>query len=103
MLRIARFHVYAVMKGKQVDEIVSEHLRNRMRNAKPQGYVGPGGFNSEKGNSETSNKENSTQVRFNTQESVDKKRLEQLSKPKAGTENRIDRIRKVINFGDDNR
>lgn len=71
-----------------------------MRNMKPQGYVGPG---NNKGNLEMFNKENSMQARVNTQESVDKKRLEQLSKPKVGTENRIDRIRKVINFGDDNR
>ncbi|CAH0552179.1 unnamed protein product, partial [Brassicogethes aeneus] len=44
MLRIARHHVFAVIRGKSVEEIVHEHLRARAKTQKVQGYVAPDHF-----------------------------------------------------------
>lgn len=46
MLRIARHHSYAVVKGKSVDEIIQEYHKSRVvRTQKPQGYVGIEDYN----------------------------------------------------------
>ncbi|KAJ8935438.1 hypothetical protein NQ314_012858 [Rhamnusium bicolor] len=103
MLRIARHHVYAVVKGKSVDEIISEYLRNRQKIIKPQGYVGIEEYNNEKKVETVTNKKNQMQHKNNTVESLERNKLVYLDKSKVGSESRIDRIRKVINFGDDNR
>lgn len=102
MLRIARHHVYAVIKGKSVDEIISEYLKNRSKLHKPQGYVGIEEFNRLQQNLTTMiNKENVILERLKTDSSVEKKKWEQTEKMKPLGDNRVERIRKVINFGDD--
>lgn len=93
MLRITRNHVFSVVKGKSIDEIVDDYLRNRAKHSKPQGYVGLEEFNSAK------KEGNVLQDRSNVLESLEKIKLNSLGKPKAASN--IDRIRKVINFGDD--
>ncbi|KAJ8949228.1 hypothetical protein NQ318_022740 [Aromia moschata] len=94
MSRIARHHVYAVVKGKTVDEIINEYMRNRLRNVKPRGYIGIEEFR-ERNRELANDKENAIQGRVNATASLEKKKLEQL-----GSENKIERIRKVINFED---
>ncbi|KAL1487996.1 hypothetical protein ABEB36_015376 [Hypothenemus hampei] len=92
--RIARYHVISVIKGKSVDEIVNEYLRNKAKVYRPQGYVPPDDVKPRSGI-----KENVFQDRANTMESWEKKRQEVTYKP-VFSENKIDRIRKVINFGE---
>ncbi|XP_057657788.1 uncharacterized protein LOC130894811 [Diorhabda carinulata] len=41
MLRIARHHVIPVVKGKSVEEIYEEYMKNKAKNVKPQGYIAP--------------------------------------------------------------
>ncbi|CAG9864246.1 unnamed protein product [Phyllotreta striolata] len=41
LLRIARHHVIAIVKGKSPEEIYEEFLKQKSKNAKPQGYVAP--------------------------------------------------------------
>lgn len=101
MQRIARFHVISVIKGKSVDEIVNEHLKTRTRAQKPQGYIPPEDFAEPKPKVASGVKDHVLQDRANTIESWEKNRLEQTSKPSSITANKIQRIRKVINFGDD--
>ncbi|XP_060525055.1 uncharacterized protein LOC132701272 [Cylas formicarius] len=98
MLRIAKHHVFAVVKGKSLDEIVAEHLKNRARLQKPQGYIGLEEFNNLRNQTNFTTKEQRVlQDRANTIESWEKRKMEQLAKP----ESKLERIRKVINFGDD--
>nr|XP_023025972.1 uncharacterized protein LOC111513979 [Leptinotarsa decemlineata] len=92
MLRIARHHVFAVVKGKSVDEIYNEYVKSRARQAKPQGYVSLEEFVEQK-----ENKENACRgVRSSSRRGGGEC-------PPLANENKIERIRKVINFGDDNR
>ncbi|KAH1006110.1 hypothetical protein HUJ05_006876 [Dendroctonus ponderosae] len=100
MQRIARFHVISVIKGKSVDEIVNEHLKKRARAQKPQGYIPPEDFREPKPKVASGVKDHILQDRANTIESWEKNRLEQTTKPSI-TANKIQRIRKVIDFGDD--
>lgn len=92
MLRIARQHVHAVVvNGKTVDEIVSQvELSNRNKIRKPVGYVG---LNEE--SSARNDKENLSEKKTVSEndENAKSKHLR--------VENKIDRIRKVIDFGDD--
>lgn len=97
MLRIARYHVHSVIKGKSVDEIVGEFLRNRSKHVKPQGYIGIDEFSSAK------RRDTVLQDRSNTLDSLEKRKLEMSNKLNTSANSNIDRIRKVINFGDDNR
>lgn len=98
MLRIARHHVYAVVKGKSVDEIINEYLKNRKKLQKPQGYVAVEDFNKSK--ESDLNKENVNVVKSSTKSGSNRKNV--LSENQnIINENRVDRIRKVINFGDD--
>ncbi|CAG9764813.1 unnamed protein product [Ceutorhynchus assimilis] len=99
MHRIARHHVISVIKGKTADEIFNDYVtKNRAsRVQRPQGYIAPEEFNQSK-TAPSSGKETALQDRSNTMESWEKRKTAQMSKP---SENRIDRIRKVINFGED--
>ncbi|KAG5890907.1 hypothetical protein JTB14_024905 [Gonioctena quinquepunctata] len=96
MLRIARHHVFSVIKGKSVDEIYNEYMKVRAKNSKPHGYVS---LNEFAGDKKGINKENSLyeDIRRSLQ-----KKMPECSSSSVG-ENKIERIRKVINFGDDNR
>ncbi|XP_066249064.1 uncharacterized protein mi isoform X2 [Euwallacea similis] len=96
MHRIARYHVISVIKGKTPDEIVHEYLRNKAKVQRPQGYVPPAEMRAPSGD-----KENVFQARGNTLESWEKRRAEQQPSKQPLLENKIERIRKVINFGDD--
>lgn len=91
MLRIARQHVHAVISGKSVDEIVLEVEVNKNRARRPVGYVGPG--DKIDVSHAKNDKENLSQQKNVNDENVKPKHLRQ--------ENKIDRIRKVIDFGDD--
>lgn len=99
MFRIARHHSYAVVKGKTVDEIWNEYVKNRMKNQKPQGYIGIEEFNKSK-RVETVDKENVLQDKSNVSESGDKRREILGPKSRFLSQNRIDRIKKVISFED---
>ncbi|XP_050293672.1 uncharacterized protein LOC126734174 [Anthonomus grandis grandis] len=110
MQRIAKYHVISVIKGKSADEIISEYLKNRAnsRVQKPQGYVAPQDYEANgaiggKRLVPSGGKENVFQDRANTLESWEKRKLEEGRGKSTLTENKIERIRKVINFGDDDR
>ncbi|RZC39424.1 uncharacterized protein BDFB_004689 [Asbolus verrucosus] len=94
MFRIARCHSYAVVKGKSVDEIVNEYMRNKMKNQKPQGYVGIEEFQNSR------NRDSSFLDKENIIESIEKRREHAGQRSKFVYENRIDRIKKVISFED---
>lgn len=98
MLRITRHHVHAVIKGRSVDDIVQEYLRNKVKTAKPQGYIGI-----ENDSSGTANRKpsfNVLQDKANVLSSLENSKLSVPNKPKLGN-TQIERIRKAINFGDD--
>lgn len=101
MLRIARQHVHAVVNGKSVDEIVLEVEINRNKMRKPVGYVGLEASTSRMDVSHAKNdKENLAQQKVNVL--CEKSTNDENIKPKhIRPENKIDRIRKVIDFGDD--
>ncbi|EFA07347.2 hypothetical protein TcasGA2_TC015944 [Tribolium castaneum] len=96
MFRIARHHSFAVVKGKTVDEIVNEYVKSRMKNQKPQGYIGIEEFHGLR-KDEGSDKENILVDRSNV-ESVEKKRDVPGPKTRFLSSNRIERIKKVISF-----
>ncbi|XP_044264787.1 uncharacterized protein LOC123011432 [Tribolium madens] len=96
MFRIARHHSYAVVKGKTVDEIVNEYVKNRIKNQKPQGYIGIEEFNGLK-KDEVSDKENILHDRSNS-ENIEKRREVPGPKTRFLSSNRIERIKKVISF-----
>lgn len=99
MLRITLHHIHAVIKGRSVDEIVQEWLRNKSRSAKPQGYIGIDDF-STNSNSNRKNSFNVLQDKANVLESLEKKKSIEPIKLKLGNI-QVERIRKAIDFGDD--
>lgn len=98
MLKIARQHVHAVITGKSVDEIVLEVELNKNRTRRPAGYVGL---------EDTTNKVDVSHARSDKENQkvnvlCEKNVNDENVKPKLlRAENKIDRIRKVIDFGDD--
>lgn len=103
MLKIARQYVFAVTKGKTVDEIVQEAENSKLRQKKPVGYVSVEDA-CKMDVSQARNKENILQDNTNILNSIEKKPKAEVLKPRfASSENRVDRIRKVIDFGDDMR
>lgn len=87
MLRIARQHVFAVTRGKTVDEIIQSVQESRAKiPVKPTGYVGPNSCSLLDNTCSTRNKEN---VFHDSANIMPRKQ-----------ENKIDRVRKVINFDD---
>ncbi|KAJ8971816.1 hypothetical protein NQ317_004846 [Molorchus minor] len=72
MLRITRHHVYAVVKGKTVDEIINDYLKNRTKAVRPQGYVGIQEFN-DKNKEAANDKENAISSKINSVASLEKK------------------------------
>lgn len=102
MLRITRYHVHAVIKGRLVDEIVQEYLRNKAKNVKPHGYIGIDDIATNNSNNRKLSF-NVLQDKANVLESLEKKRQSELNKPKLGNL-QVERIRKAIDFGEgDNR
>lgn len=98
MLRIARQHVHAVINGKSVDEIVLEVELNKNKARRPVGYVGL--ENKVDVSHAKNDKENLSQQKVSVL--CEKNVNDENVKPKhVRTENKIDRIRKVIDFGDD--
>ncbi|KAF2901418.1 hypothetical protein ILUMI_04765 [Ignelater luminosus] len=93
MLRIARQHVFAVTRGKTVEQIIKE-AESKVRVAKPSGYVGLEKVESMR------NKENVLQDRVNIIGSgrlqSDASHLNKNSRPA-----NVERIRKVIDFGEE--
>lgn len=100
MLRITRYHVHAVVKGRSVEEIVQEYLRNRARIVKPQGYVAIEDVAGTNGTGTRKPSFNVLQDKANVLESLEKKKLLEPNKPKLGNL-QVERIRKAIDFGDD--
>lgn len=105
MLRIARQHVFSVIKGKSVDEIVQDYQKSRLKIAKPSGYISKeqaNSFNQENRecNSNSSHKGNVLQDRSNILNSNDKGSSTKLKSGRL--DNKVDRVRKVINFDEDN-
>ncbi|CAH1955387.1 unnamed protein product [Acanthoscelides obtectus] len=96
MLRIAKHHVIAVIKGKSVEEIISEYNRQKAKTFKPQGYIGIEEFN----RLESMSKENILRDKIENAINSSSKVMMNLHS-KFTPNNRIERIRKVINFGDD--
>ncbi|VEN58183.1 unnamed protein product [Callosobruchus maculatus] len=96
MLRIAKHHVISVIKGKSVEEIISEYNRLKARTFKPQGYIGIEEFN----RLESMSKENILRERIENAANSANKTVENVP-TKFTPNNRVERIRKVINFGDD--
>lgn len=98
MLRIARQHVHAVISGKSVDEIVLEVEMCRNRARRPVGYVGledRADVSHARGDKENLSRQKLSVV-------YEKNKNDENVKPKhLRPENKIDRIRKVIDFGDD--
>lgn len=97
MLRIARQHVFAVTRGKTVEQIIKE-VESKVRIAKPSGYVGlekvvkSVEFSSR-------NKENVLQdpnIIGSGRLQPEASHLNKNSRPA-----NVERIRKVINFGDE--
>lgn len=102
MLRIARQHVHAVVNGKSVDEIVLNVEMNKNKMRKPVGYVGLDAATTSRVdvNQAKNDKENLSQKKKNVL--CEKIVNDENVKPKhLRPENKIDRIRKVIDFGDD--
>lgn len=107
MLRIARQHVFAVTRGKTVDEIVQTVLENKMKiPIKPTGYIGLDTENDKN----IKNKENIFHDKSNIicNNSNDKFNISKNSVDTSNNilkknENRIERVRKVINFDSDNK
>lgn len=93
MLRIARCHSYAVVKGKSVEEIMSDYNKSKSRTQKPQGYIAPQDYREPM----VPSRDSALKER-DSNSSVTKSYSSQpiVAKP----ESRIDRIRKVINFED---
>lgn len=89
LLKIARHFAFPVVRGKSLEEIEKEYGKNRSKGQKPQGYVAP--EHKDAGSFLKSNKENSKSG------SKDLSFIAKRNKP-PHIENRIDRIRKVINF-----
>lgn len=101
MLRITRYHVHAVIKGRSVEEIVQEYLKNKAKTAKPQGYVAIEDVTTSNGTSTRKPSYNVLQDKANVLESLEKKKqLSEPNKPKLGNL-QVERIRKAIDFGDD--
>ncbi|XP_044745392.1 uncharacterized protein LOC123307229 [Coccinella septempunctata] len=98
ILRVARRHVYAVVKGKSVEEIMSEVHKTRVKNIKPQGYIAPQDYNPFPRESSYSRESALRDRDSNSGDSVTKSSSSQMTTNKP--ESRIDRIRKVINFED---
>lgn len=100
MLRITRHHVHAVIKGRSVDDIVQEYLKNKAKCTKPQGYVA---IDDVATNNSNNRKPcyNVLQDKANVLESLEKKKQLELTKPKLVNNIQVERIRKAINFGDD--
>nr|CAI5856750.1 unnamed protein product [Callosobruchus analis] len=96
MLRIAKHHVISVIKGKSVEEIISEYNRLKAKTFKPQGYIGIEEFN----RLESMSKENILRERIENAANSANKPVENLQ-TKFTPNNRVERIRKVIKFGDD--
>ncbi|KAL3287224.1 hypothetical protein HHI36_001701 [Cryptolaemus montrouzieri] len=95
MLRIARHHSFAVVKGKSVEEIMSEYNRNKAKSSKPQGYIAPEDYQRTLNRESSVGKESALRDRSNTGDSIRNSNARAIvAKP----ESRIDRIRKVINF-----
>lgn len=94
MLRIARQHVFAVTRGKSVDEIIQNVLESRSKiQPRPVGYVG---LDDERN---IKNKENIFHDTNNLNEISNSRKLDKVKT----LESKIDRVRKVINFDSDNR
>lgn len=101
MLKIARQHVSAAIQGKSVDEIIQNAESNNLKLKKPMGYVSAEDvFKTDVAHFR--NKENILQDKSNILNSMEKKNREDFSKSKFNrAEKPVDRIRKVINFGDE--
>lgn len=99
MLKIARQHVHAVITGRSVDEIVLEVELNKNRARRPAGYVGLDDATHKIDVSHAKNDKENQKVNVLCEKNVND---ENVMKPKLlRVENKIDRIRKVIDFGDD--
>lgn len=98
MFRIARYHSYAVVKGKSVDEIVNDYVKNKMKNLKPHGYVGIEEVRKIENERNSTDKENILQDKMNIIESIEKRKEQVGSKTRFLSQNRIDQIKKVIRF-----
>ncbi|KAF5304898.1 hypothetical protein FQR65_LT00782 [Abscondita terminalis] len=97
MLRVARQYVFAVTRGKTVDQIIRESQKNKPRLRRPSGYIGLDKINDPVSAFQVKNKENILQDRVNIMEaaSCDNKQLNKTRR----SEN-VERIRRVINFGE---
>lgn len=105
MLRIARQHIHAVIKGKSVDEIIKEFEISRIKNMKPNGYVGLEAHQNDV--STARNKENVFRDRLNTM-SIEKQKVginrgELIKTILPKFDNPIDRARRMIKFDDENK
>ncbi|KAF5275368.1 hypothetical protein FQA39_LY06825 [Lamprigera yunnana] len=101
MLRIARQYVFAVTRGKTVDEILKEAQKHKSRIRKPSGYVGLDKVNDTTETLQLKNKENILQDRINIMghDSAEKS----TSFNKGIRSENVERIRRVINFGEDSK
>lgn len=97
MLRIARKYVFAVTRGKSVDYIIKEAENEKLKVLKPSGYVAPNKTECSN-SSQTKHKEGVLQDRLNII-STEKDVSENNKNVRRG--GNVERIRKVINFGDD--
>lgn len=100
MLRITLYHVHAVIKGRSVDDIVQEYLKSKAKFTKPQGYIG---IDDVAINNSYNRKPsfNVLQDKANVLESLEKKKLLESNKLKIANNIQVERIRKAIDFGDD--
>uniref|UniRef100_A0A1Y1LZ89 Uncharacterized protein n=1 Tax=Photinus pyralis TaxID=7054 RepID=A0A1Y1LZ89_PHOPY len=96
MLRIARQYVFAVTRGKTVDQIIRE-AQKKSRLRRPPSCAELDKLSDGSNLLQGRNKENVLQDRINIIEETSNNRPN-----KVGRSEKIERIRRVINFGDDN-
>lgn len=97
MLRITKQHVYSVIKGKTMEEIIRNYENNRLKQQRPSGYI----------RKEDEIKQDVSIARSNVfqdcantiQASTEKKnKLNNAVEKKPSIENKVDRVKKIIKF-----
>ncbi|XP_022911801.2 uncharacterized protein [Onthophagus taurus] len=104
MLKIARLHVGAVLQGKSVDEIVQEYEQRRLKTLKPSGYVSLENVKKMDVSQAKENVLKENDVNLKDRDNVLKDRVNvqsvgvNLVNREVKKVDRIDKVRKVINF-----
>lgn len=102
MLRIAKQHVFSVTKCKTVEDIILTYEANRLKTIKPSGYVAKEEPEKKIDVSVARGSRDVFQDKANIINSYEKVAPPQPpARPMSTIENRVERVRKIINFDDD--